>query len=74
MFTISFLALFFFFAVCCLPITNVILIVFAYLQPTIHTKSTLSWREDCSVLALQSIVSSFTTDWTDEKPISHTIK
>ena len=36
--------------------TNVVLIVFAYSQPTIHTKSTLSWREDCSVLAPQSTI------------------
>ena len=36
--------------------TNAVLIVFAYSQPSIHTKSTLSWREDCSVLALQSTI------------------
>lgn len=36
--------------------TNAVLIVFAYSQRTIHTKSTLSWREDCSVLALQSTI------------------
>lgn len=37
---------------CCLHRTNIIWIVFAYLQLTIHTKSTLSWREHCSIFLL----------------------
>lgn len=41
---------------CCLPKTKVVLIAFAYLHLAIHTKSTMSWREDCSVLALQSTI------------------
>lgn len=71
---------FIFFAACrfsqfyCLPTTSTVLIVFAYLQPTIHTKSTLPWGEDCSVLALQSTIFS-PADWTtDERPMSHAIK
>lgn len=62
-----------FFYICCLPTTNVVLIVFAYLQPTIHTKSTLSWG-GTALFLLYKIHFFHTRQTTDEKPISHAIK
>lgn len=62
---------------CRLPKTKVVLLAFAYVQFTICTKSTLSQREDCAVVALQTTIkkSKKQTDWTtDEKFVSYTRK
>lgn len=42
---------------CRLPKTKVVLLAFAYVQLTIYTKSTVSQREDFTVVALQTTIS-----------------